>query len=109
MQELQNISQLKNIKKSDLPTRVSEEIFPIFETLITPEIEIAVGVSSGVDSMTVACLLLLRYEENHWDWKNIHIVHCNHKLRKQSEIEEQFMQDFFEGIPLHIYHRTDDI
>ncbi|MDR0859846.1 MAG: hypothetical protein LBO09_02440 [Candidatus Peribacteria bacterium] len=98
-------SPLLQIPIKKLPPRVITEVFPIFENVLTPETHVAIGVSSGVDSMSVACLLIIRYAHKNFPLSHLHIIHCNHKLRKQSEVEEQFMQDFFKGIPLHVYHR----
>ncbi|MDR2190092.1 MAG: hypothetical protein LBP53_02670 [Candidatus Peribacteria bacterium] len=60
MQELSHFSALQQIKKADLPSRVLNEIFPVFEQVLSKEPHAMIGVSSGVDSMTLACLLILR-------------------------------------------------
>ncbi len=137
MQMLENIKPLQHIKKSDLPKRVVEEVFPIFQQHIsTPLVRapheaplfsgvplhsgsagresspdqvgtegfhpIAIAVSSGVDSMTLATLFILRSHQNKFPLKNIHIIHCNHNIRKQSAPEAEFIQTFFKGCTIHI-------
>jgi tRNA(Ile)-lysidine synthase TilS/MesJ len=95
MQELSHFTALKNIKKADLPSWVLEEVFPIFETVISAETELLVGVSSGVDSMTLACLLLLRWYDKGFSFQQLHIVHCNHQIRAQSKQEATYLSTFF--------------
>ncbi|MDR0282965.1 MAG: tRNA lysidine(34) synthetase TilS [Candidatus Peribacteria bacterium] len=117
MQVLQNIKPLQHIKKSDLPKRVVEEVFPLFEHHISTPFRkggslnqvgtrrgrpIAIAVSSGVDSMTLATLFILRSYQNQLPLKNIHIIHCNHNIRKQSTQEAEFIQTFFKGCTIHI-------
>jgi tRNA(Ile)-lysidine synthase TilS/MesJ len=55
--------------------------------------------------MLVAILILYFYQKNKLDISNIHIAHCNHKIRQESEIEAKFMMKFFSGLNLHIYER----
>jgi tRNA(Ile)-lysidine synthase TilS/MesJ len=95
MQGLSHVTALKNIKKADLPSRVLEEVFPIFETVISSEMELVIGVSGGVDSMTLACLLILRWYDKKFPFQHLHIVHCNHQIRKQSEKEAEYISMFF--------------
>jgi tRNA(Ile)-lysidine synthase len=106
MQALQNIQALQDISKSSLPTRMIEEVFPIFEQQIQSNESIAIGVSSGVDSMCLANLLITRYYKKNYPIKHIHIIHCNHKIRPQSEQEEKYIQQFFKGTNIHIFHRN---
>ena len=52
---------------------------------------ITIGISTGVDSTVLLhSLLLLKDELN----LNIILCHINHKKRKQSEVEEQYIKDF---------------
>jgi len=106
MQALKNIAQLKSLKTSQLPKRVAEEIFPLFQRYIQKEYHIAIGVSSGVDSMCLSNLLILRYRQKKYPLSHIHIIHCNHKFRTQSEQEERYIQQYFEGANIHISHRN---
>jgi hypothetical protein len=45
--------------------------------------------------MIVASQILFFYHKNKLDLNKIHIAHCNHKIRKESEIEAKFMSEFF--------------
>ena len=95
MQGLQHYTQLHRIKKSELPVRVVKEVFSIFEQVITSETRVAVGVSSGVDSMALVSLLLIWWEMRGFPLRNLRILHCNHKIRKQSEDEAEYVKEFF--------------
>jgi tRNA(Ile)-lysidine synthetase-like protein len=108
MQVLQH-DQLINIKKSDLPKWVSEEVFPIFDQVMRPEMQVRIGVSTGVDSMVLASLLLIWCQQNTFPQQQIHILHCNHKLRMQSENEVAYVQEFFAGLHVQIFERSDMI
>jgi tRNA(Ile)-lysidine synthase TilS/MesJ len=105
MQELSHFSALQKIQKADLPSRVLEEVFPIFETIISPEMELVIGVSSGVDSMTLACLLILRWYDKKFLFQHLHIVHCNHQIREQSKKEAAYISTFFAGMEVQIFER----
>ena len=55
--------------------------------------------------MLAACEMLYFYHVNKLDFNNIHIAHCNHKIRPESETEAKFMSEFFSGLDFHIYER----
>ena len=55
--------------------------------------------------MVVASQILYYYWLNGLDFSNIHIAHCNHKIRKESEDEAKFMLDFFSSLDFHLYER----
>ena len=55
--------------------------------------------------MMVASQILYFYHENELNLNKIHIAHCNHKIRKESEDEAKFMLDFFYGLDFHLYER----
>ena len=109
MQGLQTHHQLHKIKKSELPSWVIEEVFPIFEEVLSSEMSVIVGVSGGVDSMSVACLLLLWYQDKGFALDRVQIVHCNHKMRKQSEEEAAYVKEFFSWLKVQIFERTEEV
>lgn len=55
--------------------------------------------------MLVASQILYFYHKNELDLKKVHIAHCNHKIREESEDEAKFMSDFFSGLDFHLYER----
>lgn len=55
--------------------------------------------------MVVASQILYFYWKNELDLKKIHIAHCNHKIRPESEDEAKFMSEFFSGLDFHLYER----
>ncbi|MBO7504644.1 hypothetical protein J6T66_00235 [bacterium] len=55
--------------------------------------------------MLVAIQILYFYRKNELDLSKIHIAHCNHKIRPESEDEAKFMSDFFSGLDFHLYER----
>lgn len=55
--------------------------------------------------MVVASQILYFYHNNNFSLNNVHIAHCNHKIRPESEIEAKFMSDFFSGLDFHLYER----
>jgi hypothetical protein len=90
-----SFDQLSRISLSDLPSRVLTDVFPTFAHVLDAETSVFIGVSAGVDSMTLACLLGIRYYQQHFPLANLHILHCNHQLRSQSEIEATYVHTFF--------------
>ena len=55
--------------------------------------------------MVVANQILYFYHQNGLDLNKIHIAHCNHKIRKESEDEAKFMSEFFSDLDFHLYER----
>jgi len=55
--------------------------------------------------MIVVSQILYFYHKNSLNINKIHIAHCNHKIRPESEIEAKFMADFFSGLDFHLYER----
>lgn len=105
MQDIQTISALKIITKQGLPPWMKGTVFPILENTLRRNEEVAIAVSSGVDSMALACAVLLRYQEKQFSCERIHIIHCNHQLRRQSEKEENYIKRFFQGLDVHVFRR----
>lgn len=56
--------------------------------------------------MVVSSQILYFYHQNELDLNKIHIAHCNHKIREESEIEAKFMSEFFSGLDFHLYERN---
>ncbi|WP_167387302.1 tRNA lysidine(34) synthetase TilS [Apilactobacillus quenuiae] len=69
---------------------------------------VVIGVSAGVDSM---CLLYLMKSLPIALRPNIIVAHVNHKLRTQSEIEEQYIKQFCKQnnlqLEVGIWHKSD--
>ena len=99
-------------KASDFSSFFEQEriqrVFQKFETYVHDRIGLTVGVSGGVDSMSMICLVLARFQKNNYDFQRIHIVHCNHKIRKQSEIEAEYLKTFFQGLPFFYFERNSE-
>ena len=55
--------------------------------------------------MVVASQILYHFHINELSLNNIHIAHCNHKIRPESEDEAKFMSEFFSGLDFHLYER----
>ena len=55
--------------------------------------------------MMVASQILYYFWKNELDLNKIHIAHCNHKIRSESEDEAKFMSGFFSGLDFHLYER----
>ena len=85
--------------------KLQKKLIPLFESLELEEKDIILAVSGWADSMIVASQILYFYWKNKLDLNNIHIAHCNHKIRKESEEEAKFMSDFFSGLDFHLYER----
>ena len=67
--------------------------------------DIILAISWGADSMIVASQVLYYFWKNELNLTKIHIAHCNHKIRPESEDEAKFMADFFSGLDFHLYER----
>ena len=59
--------------------------------------KIAVAVSWWSDSMFLSHLILSYREERWLSTDYLYFLHCNHKVRKESDEEEKFLNQFFKG------------
>ena len=57
--------------------------------------------------MIVASQILYFYWKNKLNFQNIHIAHCNHKIRPESEDEVKFMSEIFSDLDFHLFERKD--
>ena len=84
---------------------LQKKLTNFFETLGLKNKNIILAVSGWADSMLVASQILYFYWKNKLDLNNIHIAHCNHKIRKESENEAKFMEEFFKWLDFHLFER----
>ena len=93
------------IEQNSLFLKLQKNLTPLFESLELEDKDIILAVSGWADSMVVASQILYFYWKNKLDLSKIHIAHCNHKIRPESEDEAKFMSDFFSGLDFHLYER----
>ena len=62
--------------------------------------KVIVAISWGSDSMLTAILVQNFFVAHKYSVKNLYFVHFNHKIRKESEQEEQFIRKYFKGTNL---------
>lgn len=73
---------------------------------IGPQTKFAVGVSGGVDSMFLSTLLRQFMQKKSYDISHITFIHLNHKVRKISDDEENFIRSFFPSSQISLVRRT---
>jgi len=95
----------ERITNNSLFLKLQKKLTKLLESLELKDKDIILAVSWGADSMIVASQILYFYYKNKLNLKHIHIAHCNHKIRKESDIEAKFMSDFFVGLDFHLYER----
>lgn len=106
--EIKHYTQLfesKRITDNSLFLKLQEKLTPLFESLWLKDKDIILAISWGADSMIVASQGLYYFWKNKLNLTKIHIAHCNHKIRPESEDEAKFMSDFFSGLDFHLYER----
>lgn len=69
---------------------------------------VVVAVSGGPDSMFVAYLLYAYWKRNNISLDTLHIVHCNHHTRPETDHEEQLVRTTFSELPVHISHYMEE-
>lgn len=84
---------------------LQKKLTKLLDSLKFEDKNIILAISWWADSMVVASQILYYYWQNGLDFSNIHIAHCNHKIRKESETEAKFMSEFFSGLDFHLYER----
>ena len=69
--------------------------------------KVAIAVSWWSDSIFLSFLLLTFFKEKNWDTKNLYFLHCNHKIRQESEIEAEYLKEFFKNYNFNLFERTE--
>ena len=92
--------------ENSLFLKLQKNLTPLFESLELQWKDIILAVSGWADSMIVASQILYFYWKNELDFSMIHIAHCNHKIRPESEDEAKFMSEFFSGLDFHLFERN---
>lgn len=90
---------------SSLFLKLQKNLNPFFKSLELEWKNVILAVSGWADSMIVANQILYLYWKNKLNFNNIHIAHCNHKIRPESEDEAKFMSEFFSGLDFHLFER----
>ena len=85
--------------------KLQKKLTPLFESLELQDKDIILAISGWADSMVVASQILYYFWKHELNLKKIHIAHCNHKIRPESEDEAKFMSEFFSGLDFHLYER----
>ena len=93
--------------KDSLFLKLQEKLTPLLQSIELEDKDIILAVSWWADSMIVASQILYYFHVNGLDLNNIHIAHCNHKIRPESEDEAKFMSEFFSGLDFHLFERKD--
>lgn len=84
------------------------ELFVQLESLFPYPQKLALALSGGSDSMLMAVLMLEFWQEKGWDQDLLFFLHCNHKLRKESDDEQKTLQERFEGRNFVFFVRSQD-
>ena len=85
--------------------KLQKKLNKLLESVELKDKNIILAISWWADSMLVASQILYFYWNNKLDLNNIHIAHCNHKIREESETEAKYMSEFFSDLDFHLYER----
>ena len=102
LKKINKLSDFKNIN-FDFPEK--KDIFSLLAKFIDSDSIITLWISWWPDSMFVSVLLYIFFLENNFPIKNLNFVHCNHKIRKESEQEQNFIEQFFKWFNLDVFLR----
>lgn len=92
--------------KDSLFLKLQKKLTKLLNSLELKDKDIILAISWGADSMIVVSQVLYYFWKNKLNLTKIHIAHCNHKIRPESEDEAKFMSDFFSGLDFHLYERN---
>lgn len=70
--------------------------------------KIAIAVSWWSDSIFLSFLMLSFRKYKKYDTKNIHFLHCNHKIRKESKTEAAYLKKFFKNYIFKYFERENE-
>ena len=94
-----------NILQQNLTFPEKNKILESLKTQIGSKKKVIVAISWGSDSMLTAVLVQNFFIMDKYDTKNLYFVHFNHKIRPESDQEEQFIRNYFKGTNLICIHR----
>ena len=106
--EIKHYAQLfesERITSNYLFLKLQKKLLKLLNSLELEGKDIILAISWWADSMMVASQILYFYHGNGLDLNKVHIAHCNHKIRPESEDEAKFMSEFFSGLDFHLYER----
>lgn len=83
---------------------MQEKIFTILKKNIKPTEKIALWISWGPDSMFLLENIIHYFEENNFPLKNIHIIHCNHNLRKDADKDSKIILEYVKSPNFYSTH-----
>lgn len=81
------------------------EVFLQMEVFFPRSEAVAIAVSWGSDSMVLALAMIQFWSEKKRDLNQLFFLHCNHKLRKESDEEEIQMRKLFDRWNLAVFER----
>lgn len=67
--------------------------------------KVAIAVSWWSDSIFLSYLILSYRKDKKLNTDNIYFLHCNHKIRKESEVEAKYLKDFFKDYNFKLFIR----
>lgn len=94
------------ITESQLNFSEKNNIFDIIQNQLGTNSKSVISISWGPDSMLTAVLIYNFYCSNKYNLQNLIFVHFNHKLRKESDQEEQFLKKYFKWAKLVCISKT---
>lgn len=94
-----------DIAHIDLKFPGSDKILSSMKKQVVPGQTYLLAVSGGADSMLTATLVYKYFLQQKWGLQKLILVHCNHKVRTESDQEAKFLTQFFKGANFHVVTR----
>lgn len=83
------------------------DVFWELKKLIPAERKLALAISWGSDSMLLAFLILTFWADQGRNQTFLFFLHCNHQMRKESDDEQVFLQNFFKNHNFSVFTRAE--
>ncbi len=107
--KLQTLSEFLTLSAKKFPSRVTSDFFEMLKTHLRSKDQLVLAISTGADSMTLACLVARWRKSQNFPLQNLHFLHCNHKIRPESEEESAFFSLFFAWYKMQIFTKPAEI
>lgn len=82
-----------------------QDVVKSLKTSLSTNKKCILALSGGPDSMLTACLVYNFFCSQKRDLHNLILVHCNHKVRQESDQEATFLRNFCKGANLVVVTR----
>ncbi len=82
-----------------------DQLFDFYQQHIPPKTKVALAISGGPDSVVLMESILLFWEQEKRNFRDLHFIHCHHNIRAESDTEAGYLQKRLIDFNFHYFLR----